>query len=249
MTRISRRTFLVGSAAVAAVAVTPGCERPAPQTGQAERSGGSTARIQYVFFSAEEAAFIESAVARLIPNDALGPGALEAGVPAFMDRQLAGAWGAGQGFYRAGPWASGSPEQGYQLPLTPAELFRKALRAIREDLSETAPEGFGALGTADKDAYLKTLEEGDRDLGEVPSNVFFEFLWDLTLEGFFSDPVYGGNRDMVGWKLVGFPGAYANYYEFVDRHGVAFRRPPVSLGQDAIGNIHLHPAPPADREG
>ncbi len=46
---------------------------------------------------------------------------------------------------------------------------------------------------------------------------------------------------MVGWKLIGFPGAYANYYELVDRHGVKFDAPPMSLGQDARGHIHIHP--------
>jgi gluconate 2-dehydrogenase gamma chain len=177
MEGISRRAFLVGTAAIAAVAVVPGCER------QAQEAGGAQARAQYVFFSAAEAAFIEPAVARLIPADDLGPGALEAGVPAFMDRQLAGAWGAG--LYRAGPWRAGQPGQGYQLSFTPAELFRKALRAIREDLAETAPEGFGALPVARQDAYLQALETGGRDLGGAPSEVFFESLLALTLEGFF----------------------------------------------------------------
>ncbi|HEU4630049.1 MAG TPA: gluconate 2-dehydrogenase subunit 3 family protein [Gemmatimonadaceae bacterium] len=225
MANVSRRAFLQGAGAVAVALTVPGCDR---LTRQVEGR-----RASYSFFSADEAAFIEPAVARLIPADELGPGALEADVPVFIDRQLAGAWGAGAGLYRAGPWRAGQPGQGYQLPFTPAELFRKALRAIHEELARTAPDSFGALPTADQDAYLQALEKGGRDLGGVPSEEFFASLLELTVEGFFSDPVYGGNRDMVGWKLVGFPGAYANYYEFVDQHGVAFRRPPVSLGQGA----------------
>ncbi|HEX3159499.1 MAG TPA: gluconate 2-dehydrogenase subunit 3 family protein [Gemmatimonadaceae bacterium] len=241
MANVSRRAFLQSAGAVAAALAVPACDRLAP------KSGGR--RASYSFFNADEAAFVEPAVARLIPADDLGPGALEAGVPTYMDRQLAGAWGAGAGLYRGGPWRAGQPGQGYQLPFTPAELFRKALRAIREDLAESAPDGFGALPVAEQDAYLRALDEGGRDLGGVPSEAFFGTLLGLTVEGFFSDPVYGGNQDMVGWKLVGFPGAYANYYEFVDQHGIAFRRPPMSLGQDASGSIHVHPAPRAGEEG
>jgi gluconate 2-dehydrogenase gamma chain len=187
----------------------------------------------YAFFNAQEAAFIEAAVARLIPKDELGPGALEAGVPAFIDRQLAGAWGAGERLYRAGPWREGTPSQGYQLPLTPAELFRNSLRAVDPAFAKMPPQ--------QQDEYLDRLHKDKRELNCVPSNVFFESLLEATIEGFFSDPVYGGNRDMAGWKLVGFPGAYANYYDLVDKHGIKFTAPPMSLGEDARGHIHLHP--------
>ncbi|HZP94072.1 MAG TPA: gluconate 2-dehydrogenase subunit 3 family protein [Burkholderiales bacterium] len=190
-------------------------------------------RTTYSFFNAQEASFVEAAVARLIPRDELGPGAQEAGVPTFIDRQLAGRWGAGERLYRSGPWRQGTAGQGYQLPFTPAELFRNALRAL--------DSGFAQMPVQKQDAYLDALHKNKRDLNGVPSNVFFETLLALTIEGFFSDPVYGGNRDMVGWKLIGFPGAYANYYELVDRHGVKFDAPPMSLGQDARGHIHIHP--------
>jgi gluconate 2-dehydrogenase gamma chain len=175
----------------------------------------------YTFFNAHEAAIVEAAVARLIPKDELGPGALEAGVPAFIDRQLAGAWGAGERLYRSGPWRQGTPSQGYQLAFTPAELFRNALRGV--------DAGFDKMPAEKQDEYLKLLEKEKRDLGGVPSDVFFEALLDATIEGFFSDPVYGGNRDMAGWKLIGFPGAYANYYELVG-HNVELTVPPMSLG-------------------
>ncbi|MGZ8273291.1 MAG: gluconate 2-dehydrogenase subunit 3 family protein [Burkholderiaceae bacterium] len=251
MSVVSRRVFLKMTGAAAAGGAAPACTTPpavAPQTMGQERPSAREPGTAvppranpYAFFQPGEAAFIEAAVERLIPADELGPGALGAGVPNYIDRQLAGAWGAGERLYRSGPWQPGKPTQGYQLPYTPAELFRQALRSITDELRKMAPNGFGQLSAADQDAYLKALEGGERKLNEVPSGVFFASLLEMTIEGYFADPVYGGNRDMVGWKLVGFPGAYANYYELVDKHGIAFVRPPVSLAQDAAGSIHVHP--------
>jgi gluconate 2-dehydrogenase gamma chain len=196
----------------------------------------------YLFFNAEEAAFIEAAVARLIPKDDQWGGALEAGVPNYIDKQLAGAWGAGERLYRSGPWLPGTPSQGYQLPFTPAELYRTALRAINQELS-SGP--FAQMPPGQQDNFLKGLEAGGKDLGGVPSDVFFAHLWESTLEGFFSDPVYGGNHNMVSWRMIGFPGAYASYYDLVDRHGIKLERAPMSLAEDAHGHIHVNPGIPA----
>jgi len=189
----------------------------------------------YVFFNPAEAAFIEAAVARLIPKDEAGAGALEAGVANYIDKQLAGAWGAGERLYRSGPWREGSASQGYQLPFTPAELFRNAIRAINQKNAN-----FPKLGAEEQDAFLDSLQKGKDDLGGVPASQFFESLLAVTIEGFFSDPAYGGNRDMVAWKMIGFPGAYSDFYDWVDRHGVAYNAPPASLAQDARGTIHVH---------
>ena len=196
----------------------------------------------YLFFNNDEATFIESAVARLIPKDDQWAGALEAGVPNYIDKQLAGAWGAGERLYRNGPWQPGTPSQGYQLPFTPAELFRTALGAINKELSETP---FVEMSPEQQDGYLKSLEAAGKDLAGVPSDVFFAHLWQSTLEGFFSDPVYGGNRDMVAWQMIGFPGAYASYYDLVDQHGIKIDRWPMSLAEDVHGHVHMNPGIPA----
>jgi gluconate 2-dehydrogenase gamma chain len=241
MEKMSRRSLLLGAGAAAATFVVGGCDRRARQDGDEPAA--------YTFLTPDEAAFIEPAVARLIPSDETGPGALEAGVPTYIDRQLAGAWGAGEQLYRQGPWQTAKPELGYQLPFTPAELFRNALRTLSDEFRRADHGSFGKLPVEEQDAYLKALENAPRDLGGVPSDVFFESLLELTIEGYFCDPVYGGNKDMVSWKLIGFPGAYANYYELVDQHGIAFTRPPVSLGQDASGSIHVHPVRLVSRKG
>jgi gluconate 2-dehydrogenase gamma chain len=232
MEKISRRSFFkIAGAAAAATALE--ARGATPQTPQSQARS-------YTFFQPEEARFIDLATERLIPADENGPGAQQAGVAFYIDRQLAGAWGAGDRLYRSGPWHEGAPTQGYQLPFTPAELFRHALRGIHNDLGKRG-KPFEKMAPQEQDAYLKSLESGKIDLDGVPSNVFFETLLEVTIEGFFADPVYGGNRDMVSWKMIGFPGAYANYYQLVDQHGIQFNRAPMSLAENNKGMIHIHP--------
>jgi gluconate 2-dehydrogenase gamma chain len=249
MSKISRRSILVASGALGATALAPvavatavagSASKTYPRATRAKNEPAPPAT--YLFFNAEEAAFIEAAVARLIPADDQWPGALEAGVPNYIDKQLAGAWGSGERLYRSGPWASGTPSQGYQLPFTPAELFHKALAAIHK---EAGGASFAKTTPARQDEFLKRLESGGKDLGGVPSEVFFEHLWKSTVEGFFSDPVYGGNHEMVSWQMIGFPGAYASYYDLVDQHGITINRPPMSLAESSDGHIHMEPDIPA----
>jgi gluconate 2-dehydrogenase gamma chain len=95
-----------------------------------KKPAGHAKRATYLFFNKQEAQFVEAAVSRLIPKDDQWGGALEAGVPNYIDKQLAGSWGAGERLYRSGPWQPGTPQQGYQLPFTPAEFYRTGLRAL-----------------------------------------------------------------------------------------------------------------------
>lgn len=242
MKSASRRQFLKSAGAAALVA---GAELPAAAAAAA-KAAKPAAKPAYLFFNAPEARFIEAAVARLIPSDETGPGAIEAGVPNYLDQQLGGAWGAGERLYRSGPWKEGTPSQGYQLPYTPAELFRTALRALIEDLRKEKDKGFDELPPQEQDDYLSALQNGSKDLSGVSSKVFFESLLGMTVEGYFSDPVYGGNKDMASWKMIGFPGAYAGYYHLVDQHGIKFEREPMSLAEGVRGDLHMDPNIPAD---
>jgi gluconate 2-dehydrogenase gamma chain len=252
MSDVSRRTLIKATGVVGASMLPTVLPATAPAQGHSvppippvshsvvvEDTQAAT-QTTYLFLNGEEAAFIEAAVARLIPADPQWPGGVEAGVPNYIDKQLGGAWGAGERLYRSGPWQAGTPSQGYQLPFTPAELFRTALAAINKELS-VAGTPFAQMSADQQDSYLQKLEAGGKDLGGVPSDVFFSHLWDCTVEGFFSDPVYGGNRDMVAWRMVGFPGAYASYYELVEQHGIKIDRAPMSLAEDAYGHIHMDP--------
>jgi gluconate 2-dehydrogenase gamma chain len=245
MTDVTRRFMLKGAIGASVLSAGGGVGAATSKRRDTPSSARSDAKpTTYLFLNPEQAAFIESAVARLIPADAKWPGALEADVPNFIDKQLAGAWGAGERLYRSGPWRRGTPTQGYQLPFTPAELFRNSINAINKELSQTGTP-FARMSAQQQDAYLGHLETSSKDIGGVPSNVFFEHLLESTIEGFFSDPVYGGNRDMVAWRMIGFPGAYASYYELVDQHGVKINRAPTSIGEGAHGEMHMNPGIPA----
>lgn len=252
-----RRIFLrsIGGAGVAtatatasvAAAATATVAAQAPATSTREREAIRQSRA-YTFLNPAEARFVEAAVARLIPSDDAGPGAIEAGVPNYIDKQLGGAWGAGERLYRSGPWSRGERTQGYQLPYTPAELLRAGIRAVDEQLQRTQGRRFADLSPEQRDTHLTALQQGKVELGDVPSATFFGSLLEMTIEGFFSDPVYGGNRDMIGWRLIGFPGAYANYYHLIDSHGMSLDRAPMSLAEDSAGHVHQHPGhglPPA----
>ena len=183
----------------------------------------------YIFFNQDEAKFIEAATERLIPKDDKWAGAFEAGVPVYIDRQLAGSYGAGDRMYLDGPWQQGTPAQGYQLPYTPAQLYRIAIDDLHQHLTSGGGKAFHDRPGQEQDSILKNLERGQLTLPNVAADVFFETLLANTVEGFFADPVYSGNRDMVGWRMVGFPGVYAVYTDLVDNYGVPFTREPLSL--------------------
>ena len=216
----SRRSFLRSSLVLISTATLAG-EAPA-------LLGNQRPEEPLRFLNESEKRFLVAAVDRLIPADEGWPGAAEAGVVNYIDLQMAGAWGRGEMLYRHGPFRKGTPMQGYQLEYTPAELFRWSILAINAHFTSQA-KSFDQLPAEEKDAYLAGLEKGDIDLDGVPSSTFFDFLVQHTVEGFFSDPIYGGNKNKIAWKMIGFPGAYADYHDLIDKHGVEFHREPLSI--------------------
>src|SRR3984957_13725341 len=169
-----RRRFLIGSALAGiggvAAAMHDGELGGPPQTirgavpwqeGTADSPPG-TSGSGYAFFAPGEVAFIDAAVGRLIPNDPIGPGAVEAGVTFFLDRQLAGKFGRGDHYFLGGPWPKGTPEQGYQSRFTPAQLYRAAIVAIDKYVGATFNgKLFSKLAEGDQDTGLKGLGRGD----------------------------------------------------------------------------------------
>jgi gluconate 2-dehydrogenase gamma chain len=212
--KIPRRQFLLGSGlASAAFAAGPvSAKTDSPAVAQSKEPD------PLLTLNATEAAFITAVVDTLIPRDDLSPSASECGVTTFIDRQLAGAYGSGARLYRDGPFLPGKPEHGYQLALTPREYFRAGISAANEWSLRTYGKDLDRLRHADREAALRALELGTADLAGIQAKEFFEALLQITMEGFFADPIHGGNRDKAGWRMVGYPGLPALYRSEINTH-------------------------------
>jgi len=129
-----------------------------------------------------------------------------------------------------GPFAQGTPQQGLQAQATPAQTYRAALKSLDTYVrAHFGGKSFAALASADQDAVISGLEHSTIVLDGAEGKRFFELLLQNTMEGFFADPLYGGNRDMVGWKMVGFPGARYDYRDYVERHNQKLDLAPISI--------------------
>lgn len=173
----------------------------------------ATVKVPLRFFTAEEARVVTAACARIFPSDASGPGATEAGVVIFIDRQLAGPYGRDKYRYTKGPFVESYPEHGYQSKESPREVYRSGIKTLGD---------FAGLSLADQDAKLRSIEKSR----------FFQLLRTHTIEGMFSDPMHGGNAGLIGWQLVGYPGPQMSYRNEIDKHfGQPWRPKPASLEQ------------------
>jgi gluconate 2-dehydrogenase gamma chain len=214
---IARRGFLKGAGAAGAAAatvLTGGASGPEPAQAQSpapQTEPELAAAEAYLTLTAPEAAFLSAAYDTFIPADGLSPSGTDCGLVIYMDRQLAGAWGNGAHLYRAGPFMEGKPEQGYQLPLTPREYFAAGIKAANAWSRKTYGKDFDPLPPADRDAALKLMEAGRAEFADFNAKRFFEALYQSAMEGFFADPMYGGNRNKVSWRMVGYPGLPATY--------------------------------------
>lgn len=231
-TNNSRRDFLLKSMTLIPAAVIGGSgvgALTAPASAVAAPNTSTQNDYQPTFFTPEEWAFIRAAVARLIPADERGPGALEAGVPEFIDRQMNTPYATGSIWYMQGPFNPDVPkEMGYQLPLVPKQIYNLGISDADAYSKKTAGKPFAELDGAQQDAMLQKFESGEAEFQQLPSKLFFSYLLQNTREGFFSDPIHGGNKDMVGWKLINFPGARADFMDWVER-GERYPFPPVSI--------------------
>jgi gluconate 2-dehydrogenase gamma chain len=209
-----------------AFASTPDAPVSAPHKAPDTPAAGD---YQPIFFTAEEWAFVQAAVSRLIPADDLGPGALEAGAAEFIDRQMNTPYATGALWFMQGPFVTDAvPEMGYQLQLVPQQIYRLGIAAMDQWCKTQYGDVFAAKDSATRDKILQKLEAGDVVLDAVPAKAFFSLILQNTREGFFSDPVHGGNKGMVGWKQIGFPGARADFMDWVERNE-PYPFPPVSI--------------------
>src|ERR1700722_9890920 len=184
----------------------------------------------WMFFTGDEGRAMEALADRIIPPDPQTPGGKDSGSAVFLDRQLAGPYGRQDGLYIRPPFMKGARNQGRQSEKGPAQEYRENLAAFDKACkAQLGGKSFYELSDADKDHVLEGLESGVFKLDGVDGKAFLEQVIKDVQMGFFADPIYGGNRDIVAWKMIGYPGARYNYLDWVSRHNEKFPLPPVSM--------------------
>ena len=215
-TKSDRRSFLKRVATLAGggiVAATSAAGQDVPPPAAAPAGPAVPAPAPgYASLGPDEAGFVEAMVNVMCPADSLTPNGVDCGLAVFIDRQLAGAFGRGDRLYRQGPWKSGKPELGYQLPLTPEQYFKAGLAAAEGECRQRHGKGFFELSAADADAFLADLAAGKFAAAPLSLADWFNTLvYPLFEQACFSDPMYGGNNGKVFWRVIGYPGLPATY--------------------------------------
>jgi gluconate 2-dehydrogenase gamma chain len=265
--RLSRRRFLAAGAStgVAAVSVagtlaSAAGAQSAPHDGHAlQQQQANPLSDGFSYFNTFQAQVMNAAASRIIPTDENGPGAVEAGVVYFIDRQLSNEYGFGGRRYNQGPFQQGTATQGDQSGMDMRDRYRLGIFGMDRYAQQLYQKGFAQLTADQQDRVLRDMEAGvpttfdgnaiqSATTDQAPSGTenlrqmapgspgigataFFNLLRAHVIAGFFADPVHGGNRDMVGWKLIGFPGAQFEYRDNILQYGQPYQGGYVSLAQ------------------
>ena len=207
----TRRSFLkhaaVGAGAVAGSGLVPDVYTQTLEQHKDDAGGQShPTSIQHgAFFNYEQANTVAAFAERLMPGAPGKPGARDAGVLNYIDLALAGAYTDLQDFYRRG------------------------LAQLDAYCHSTYKQAFAQLEPARQDEVITALEQGKATGFSWPTaQEFFTVLRTHTMEGMFADPIYGGNRDFSGWRLVGFPGAQGNFTPVDLQNKQVFSRAPMT---------------------
>ncbi|WP_158591810.1 gluconate 2-dehydrogenase subunit 3 family protein [Oceanobacillus halophilus] len=192
-----------------------------PEPAEPKEMPDYTEAMQF-FTRKEDFEALAAATEVIFPEDDLGPGAIGLGAPYFIDKQLAGPWGSNVDDYRVRPFTNG------QTPLSRGDIMLQGVRKLNEISQERHDDTFNALAEEDQIALLQEFESGDIKMSLVTSGEFFALLRQLTLEGCYCDPLYGGNKNMEGWKMKEFPGAYMSYIDVVESKEFV-KKEPISL--------------------
>ncbi|WP_152393601.1 gluconate 2-dehydrogenase subunit 3 family protein [Paenibacillus guangzhouensis] len=229
----SRRQFLKYSGAAISGAVIGGViggaiaggfkkKAPAPAPTPTTPGGQAAAVADYnqatMYFTQSQLQITQAAVERIFPKDDLGPGAAELGVAYYIDHQLASPWGINGREYRTGPYVKGEATQGDYQSIHRTEVFNLGLIAIQDASMKKYNNKFPDLADDQKDAILTLLEKGDIEvINGITGTSFFNLLRTLTLEGVYADPLYGGNKNMQGWKMRKYPGNQMSYTNIMEK--------------------------------
>lgn len=233
---MDRRKALTSLAQLTALGLTSGSAAAAVLTRDSVPVTGTVAdALPHVFkggpavLSAPQQQLVGALFDRLIPADELGMSASEAGCVEFLDRQLSGPYGKAESLYRLGPFHDGTPQQGPQMKQTPAERYKLGLAGVDAWCLARFGKPFTALDGDRQDEVLHLMEDGKASFAGTDAQEFFNLLLQNVREGYLADPIYGGNRDMVGWRLVGFPGARYDYRPWMHKKGQPLSFEPISL--------------------
>jgi gluconate 2-dehydrogenase gamma chain len=233
---LDRRDFLKGAVVGGAAAAGATASIAAPETALAQQaapasSAEAAGAAGYAFLNLDEAAFVEALVDHMVPADEVSPKGTDLGVNIYIDRALAGAWGKGERLYMQGPWKRGTPSQGYQLPLTPAQLYRAGIEATNAHCRKVFGKSFDRIEEAQRQEVLVGLSSGKISFENgLPARLFWATMYQTVIEGMYSDPIYGGNRNKAGWAIIGFPGIIAVHRDHVEQYrGKPFPNKPLGI--------------------
>ncbi len=166
-----------------------------------------------LFFSRTEALVVDALTTEFLPSEEGSPGATEAGVTTYIDRSLAG----------------------FMRDLQ--SVYRRGFAALAGLTSERFGTTFVETTSEQRAQLMLEIAELSMNQPEIFLGQFFRIVREHTIQGFFGDPAYGGNRDTVGWKLVGFPGAQWGYTPEQMRPGVDSRTIPILTVKDLYARI------------
>lgn len=138
-------------------------------------------------------------------------------------------YGHGGLWYMHPPFVPSAPELGYQSKLTPRETYRNGILAFNELCQRQFGKVFAELSHGEQEQLLTALESGQLDADTLPGKAFFEQLLQNTKEGYLADPIHGGNQTLASWKLIGFPGARADFADWVNKPNQPYPLHPVSI--------------------
>lgn len=179
------------------------------------------------FTRTEDFNALAAATEQIFPEDEHGPGAIKLGAPYYIDKQLASPWGRNADDYMERPFKNGA------TPLNRGDIMIQGVRKLNEVANTKHQKAFNAIAEAEQIAILQEFESGNIELQLVSSTVFFGLLRQLTIEGCYCDPMHGGNKNMAGWKMREFPGAYMSFIDVVESKEFVVKEP-MSLSN------HLH---------
>lgn len=185
-------------------------------TDKKEKPKKAFTETRMFFTRHEDFAVLEAAVERIYPEDDHGPGAIGLGVPYFIDKQLAGPYGSNKFDYMVAPVQEVDVDSSYQTLMTRGDVFIEGVRKMNKKSMKDHDENFYDLEGETQDEILQAMEAGEIDLRGVKGTTFFRLLRQMTIEGAYADPLYGGNKDMAGWKMKEHPGIRPGYSDLIE---------------------------------